>query len=150
MLLFPGLSIHQEGSSFSRNFHFMRNLNYRETFNLITLMSLLDSVTISLVSDRYTWSLDSPRSYTCKPFFDFLVKSPSNQFMPFTISFWKIRFLPRLEFLFKLLFLTGLIPMIYLKCIGFIRLYLNMSVMCRQSSETNNHLFLNFVMVWEL
>ena len=58
-----------------------------EISDLVILMSLLDSITLSFVPDRCNWSLDSSGSYTCESSFDFLVKNPSNQLMPLTFFF---------------------------------------------------------------
>ena len=119
--------IRWEASSFSWNFCFIRNLNDRETSDLIVLMSLLDYVTFSLVLDRHISSLDSPRSYSWKSF-DFLVKNTSNQVMPFTISFWKIKVPSKVKVFVWAAVLIGLILMICFKCIGLIRLYLQICV----------------------
>ena len=63
--------------------------------------------------------------------------------MPCTMSSGKLRFLPRLKFFFGLLFLMGLMLMICFRCVGLIRLYLQMFVMYCQSLEISNHLFLH-------
>ena len=72
MLLFLFLFIKKV---FFWNFHFRRNLNDRETFELLVLMNLLNSLNFSPLPNRGAWSLDSSGSYICK----FLVKNPSSQ-----------------------------------------------------------------------
>ena len=121
-----------------------------ETCDLIVFMSLLDYVTFSLILDRQTWSLNSPGSYTCTSFFDFLDKILVIKLCISLSLSRKLRFIPRLKLLSRLLFLIGLIRMICLlcfMCVGLPRPYLQICVWCAVEIQKPIIMCL-FIVVW--
>ena len=70
--------VHKKCSNISWNFHFFKNLNNRESFELLILTNMLDSLHFSFLLDKCTWSLKTFVPHMCTSFFDLFDKNHVN------------------------------------------------------------------------
>jgi hypothetical protein len=126
-------------------FDFRRNLNDREIEELSSLLSLLDDVSLNMGGeDRRAWSMDSKGIFSCKSFFEWLVNDESHPLFEHANVVWKSKVPNKIKFLGWLI-AHGKVNTcdIIQKRYPNLCLLPSWCVMCQNSEENLNHLFLH-------